>query len=61
MYLQKAIQLSAKATSADKEMKYKEAIGLYNLALEYYLHALKCKHSIWFMTVAVNSKYANYL
>ena len=41
---QKAIDLVTKATEEDKEENYQEALRLYEHAVEYFLHALKCKH-----------------
>lgn len=41
--LQKAIELVKKATEADQEQKYEEALPLYEHAIDYFLHALKCK------------------
>ena len=40
---QKAIDLVKKATDADQEQKYEEALPLYEHAIDYFLHALKCK------------------
>lgn len=40
---QKAIELVKKATEADQEQKYEEALPLYEHAIDYFLHALKCK------------------
>ena len=42
---QKAIDLVKKATDADNEKKYDEALPLYEHAIDYFLHALKCEHS----------------
>ena len=39
---QKAIELVKKATDADQEQKYEEALPLYEHAIDYFLHALKC-------------------
>lgn len=41
--LQKAIDLVKKATEADQEQKYEEALPLYEHAIDYFLHALKCR------------------
>ena len=41
--VQKAIDLVKKATEADNEQKYEEALHLYEHAIDYFLHALKCK------------------
>lgn len=39
--LQKAIDLVTKATEEDKNKNYKEALHLYETAVEYFLHAMK--------------------
>ena len=39
--LQKAIDLVTKATEADTAKNYGEALKLYELAVEYFLHAIK--------------------
>jgi len=41
--LQKAIDLVTKATAEDKNKNYEEALRLYEHAVEYFLHAMKCK------------------
>lgn len=41
---QKAIDLVTKATEEDKAKNYEEALRLYQHAVEYFLHAIKCKH-----------------
>ena len=43
-FLQKAIDLVTKATEEDKKKNYAEALRLYEHSVEYFLHALKCKH-----------------
>ena len=40
---QKAIDLVKKATEADQDQKYEEALPLYEHAIDYFLHALKCE------------------
>lgn len=40
---QKAIDLVTKATEEDKAKNYEEALRLYQHAVEYFLHAIKCK------------------
>ena len=40
---QKAIDLVKKATEADQNEKYEEALPLYEHAIDYFLHALKCE------------------
>lgn len=41
---QKAIDLVTKATEEDKAKNYEEALRLYQHAVEYFLHAIKCKY-----------------
>lgn len=41
--LQKAIDLVTKATEEDKAKNYEEALRLYQHAVEYFLHAIKCE------------------
>ena len=41
--LQKAIEIVTKATEEDKAGNYEEALRLYEHAVEYFLHAIKCK------------------
>ncbi len=41
--LQKAIDLVKKATEADNAEKYEDALGFYQHAIDYFLHALKCE------------------
>ena len=43
-YFQKAIELVTKATNEDKNKNYEEALRLYEHGVEYFLHAIKCKH-----------------
>lgn len=43
--LQKAIDLVTKATEEDKAKNYEEALRLYQHAVEYFLHAIKCECS----------------
>lgn len=40
---QKAIDLVTKATEEDKNKNYEEALRLYQHAVEYFLHAIKCE------------------
>lgn len=42
--LQKAIDLVTKATEEDKNKNYEEALKLYQHAVEYFLHSIKCKY-----------------
>jgi tetratricopeptide (TPR) repeat protein len=39
--VEKAIELVKKATDADQDQKYEEALPLYQHAIDYFLHALK--------------------
>lgn len=41
---QKAIDLVTQATAEDKKKNYAEALRLYEHGVEYFLHAIKCKH-----------------
>lgn len=41
---QKAIELVTKATEEDKSNNYAEALRLYESAVEYFLHAMKCEY-----------------
>lgn len=54
--LQKAIDLVTRATEEDKNKNYAEALRLYEHAVEYFLHAIKCKY-IWLFFVT----FINYL
>lgn len=40
---QKAIELVTKATAEDKAGNFEEALQLYENAVQYFLHAMKCK------------------
>ena len=44
---QKAIELVKKATDADNAENYEEALHLYEHAIDYFLHALKCRLIDW--------------
>lgn len=44
--LNKAIELVTKATEEDKNKNYAEALRLYEHAVEYFLHAIKCKYLV---------------
>ena len=46
--LQKAIDLVTQATEKDKKKEYEEALKLYQHAVEYFLHAIKCKFFLYF-------------
>lgn len=41
--LQKAIDLASKAAQEDKAQNYGEALGLYQSAVQYFLHVMRCK------------------
>ena len=41
--LKKAVAIVTKAITADQEEKYEEAFALYQRALEYFMHGLKCE------------------
>ena len=41
--MQKADDIVKRATEADEQEKYEEAITLYNHAVECFLYTLKCK------------------
>lgn len=40
---QKAIDLAGKAAQEDKAQNYAEALGLYQSAVQYFLHVMRCK------------------
>ena len=40
--LQKGIDLVTKATDEDRNKNFEEALRLYEHAVEYFLHAIKC-------------------
>lgn len=41
--IQKAINLASKASEEDKAKNYEEALRLYQQAIQYFLHVVKCK------------------
>lgn len=41
--LQKAIDIVTRATEEDHKKNYEEALRLYENAVEYFLHVVKCK------------------
>lgn len=41
--IQKAINLANKASEEDKAKNYEEALRLYQQAIQYFLHVVKCK------------------
>lgn len=47
--LQKAIELVTKATEEDRNKNYEEALRLYEHGVEYFLHAIKCKYSTFYL------------
>lgn len=47
LLFQKAIDLVTKATEEDKNKNYEEALKLYEYAVEYFLHSLKCTFINW--------------
>lgn len=46
-YSQKAIDLASKAAQEDKAQNYEEALRLYQAAVQYFLHVVKCKRAHW--------------
>lgn len=44
--LQKAIDLASKAAQEDKAGNYEEAFRLYQHAVQYFLHVIKCKCNV---------------
>ncbi len=42
---QKAIDLASKAAQEDKAENYEEALRLYQHAVQYFLHVVKCKYA----------------
>lgn len=43
--LQKAIDLASKAAQEDKAQNFEEALRLYQAAVQYFLHVVKCKRN----------------
>ncbi|MEQ2191660.1 hypothetical protein XENOCAPTIV_000756, partial [Xenoophorus captivus] len=43
----KAIDLAAKAAQEDKAQNYEEALRLYQAAVQYFLHVVKCKRTCY--------------
>lgn len=43
LFTQKAIDLASKAAQEDKAGNYEEALQLYQHAVQYFLHVVKCK------------------
>ena len=46
LVFQKAIDLASKAAQEDKAQNYEEALRLYQHAVQYFLHVVKCKSHI---------------
>jgi vacuolar protein-sorting-associated protein 4 len=47
-FLQKAISIVTQATEEDSKKNYEEAFRLYQLALDYFMTALKCSDNfVW--------------
>lgn len=44
--MQKAIDLAGKAAQEDKAQNYDEALKLYQHAVQYFLHVIKCRSDI---------------
>lgn len=44
--LQKAIDLASKAAQEDKAQNYEEALRLYQHAVQYFLHVIKCRSDL---------------
>lgn len=43
LIFQKAIDLASKAAQEDKAQNYAEAFSLYQSAVQYFLHVMRCK------------------
>lgn len=48
---QKAIDLAGRASEEDKAKNYEEALRLYQHAIQYFLHVVKCKQSNIYLVV----------
>lgn len=48
VFEQKAIDLASKAAQEDKAGNYEEALQLYQHAVQYFLHVVKCKATVCF-------------
>lgn len=44
VFLQKAIDIASKAAQEDKAGNFEEALHLYQHAVQYFLHVVKCKN-----------------
>lgn len=58
VFEQKAIDLASKAAQEDKAGNYEEALQLYQHAVQYFLHVIKCKATVCFSFK--NTKRKNY-
>lgn len=47
---QKAIDLASKAAEEDKAKNYEEALRCYELAIQYFLHVIKCEKPVHQLT-----------
>lgn len=56
-FLQKAIAIVTQATELDAKREYAEAFQKYQLALEYFMTALKCIYSFynWYYLPVINT------
>lgn len=43
LLFQKAIDLASRAAQEDKAQNFAEALGLYQSAVQYFLHVVRCK------------------
>ncbi len=48
---QKAIDLASKAAQEDKAENYEEALRLYQHAVQYFLHVVKCKYAELYLSI----------
>lgn len=55
-FLEKAIQFVRQASDEDEKENYKEALRLYQLSLNYFITALKCKLLIITPLLTIKSK-----
>ena len=58
LVLQKAIDLASKAAQEDKAGNYEEAFRLYQHAVQYFLHVVKCKCNVLDDWIEFNSQIA---
>ena len=52
--VQKAIDLAKKATAADLNCQYEEAVRCYQQAIDYFLYSLKCKNCVCIVDVLLS-------